>query len=152
MWMLDSDDFKAQRRAYQIALRQQWTPEQRQHHLDGCKQWHAEHPGYSTIQGKRFRETNPESRRISQKKWRDKNPRHILAKLRERQLKIKQRLPVWANLKEIEEFYINCPSGYHVDHIIPLQGKQVSGLHCRENLQYLSAIENIRKHNKFEME
>jgi hypothetical protein len=39
---------------------------------------------------------------------------------------------------------------WHVDHIIPLQGKNVSGLHIPENLQVIPAIENIKKRNNFE--
>lgn len=62
-----------------------------------------------------------------------------------------QRTPKWENLEKIKEFYENCPSGYHVDHIIPLQGKNVSGLHVLSNLQYLTATENLSKHNKFEL-
>jgi hypothetical protein len=61
---------------------------------------------------------------------------------------IRQR-PIWANLKKIMEIYVNRPEGYHVDHIIPLRGKTVSGLHVESNLQYLPALENMKKHNKF---
>lgn len=59
------------------------------------------------------------------------------------------RVPRWSQLDKIQEFYFNCPEGYHVDHIIPLQGKLVSGLHVIENLQYLTAKDNKEKSNKY---
>ena len=59
-----------------------------------------------------------------------------------------QRIVSWANLEEIKRIYENCPKGYHVDHIIPLKGKNISGLHIENNLQYLLATENCRKGNR----
>lgn len=58
-------------------------------------------------------------------------------------------VPKWANLKKITEFYSNCPKGYEVDHIVPLQGINVSGLHVENNLQYLTKLDNLKKSNKF---
>lgn len=64
------------------------------------------------------------------------------------------RVPSWypEQAEIIGKFYKNCPKGYHVDHIIPLRGKYVSGLHVIENLQYLKASENLAKGNRIALE
>ena len=60
-----------------------------------------------------------------------------------------KQMPQWANKDKIKEIYINRPNGYQVDHIIPLKGEFVSGLHVENNLQYLSAFDNRSKNNSF---
>lgn len=60
-----------------------------------------------------------------------------------------RRTPSWADTEKIKEVYDNCPSGHHVDHIVPLNGQLVSGLHVHYNLQYLTPSENTSKNNKF---
>jgi len=69
----------------------------------------------------------------------------------------KRRLRVvpWADTRAIAAIYQEAArlraSGarVHVDHVLPMLGKRVSGLHVAENLQIIQARENIRKGNKF---
>ncbi len=58
------------------------------------------------------------------------------------------RVPKWANMKEIDDFYLLRPPGFELDHIIPIRGKTVSGLHVLENLQFIPAPINRAKSNK----
>ncbi len=60
------------------------------------------------------------------------------------------RMPLWANEEAINEVFRTCSGDdFHIDHIIPLQGDLVSGLHVQNNLQQLTVKENCQKSNKF---
>lgn len=102
-----------------------------------------------------LRQKHPESYRLRERlrgpSRRQKERLSRNADTRARQCAQKSRTPSWANLQEIKAFYEACPPGYEVDHIIPLQGKHVSGLHVLENLQYLTSSENRAKGNKFDV-
>jgi hypothetical protein len=80
--------------------------------------------------------------------------RHHEAKRRAAQL---QRTPLWADMAAIRAVYAEAArltrstgTVHHVDHVLPLQGLLVSGLHVHTNLQILTAAENSRKRNRFE--
>lgn len=60
------------------------------------------------------------------------------------------RVPPWADISKINEFYKQARElGLTVDHIVPLRGKLVSGLHVQNNLQLLPASVNSSKGNDF---
>jgi len=69
-----------------------------------------------------------------------------------------ERTVTWANLDVIKAIYTECAAlnaehgkrTYHVDHIVPLQGKLVSGLHVENNLRIILAKDNLTKSNKYD--
>lgn len=97
---------------------------------------------------------------VRNKAWRDANPDAKNALTRKRQAAQLDRTPEWLTkdqLEEIRDFYtaaemfkVYTGEQYHVDHIIPLQGSTISGLHVPWNLQVLPAKDNLMKSSKFE--
>lgn len=68
-----------------------------------------------------------------------------------------QATPPWADQGEIKAAYIVAEffskkfgEPWHVDHIIPLKGRNVCGLHVGNNLRAVPAVDNMRKHNQFD--
>ena len=100
-------------------------------------------------------------RREVKRLWRKNNLALVLADCAKRRASKLQRTPAW--LTEFDHLKMKCyyqvaamrtrESGevWHVDHIIPLQGKNVCGLHVPSNLQIIPAIENMRKNNHYEV-
>lgn len=82
-------------------------------------------------------------------KWAKANPEKRRANENKRRAIKLQALPSWVDLDAVKQIYINCPKGFVVDHIVPLQGKTVCGLHVPWNLQYLTPQENNQKYNHF---
>lgn len=98
---------------------------------------------------KSYKRNRRDAQREACKKWSRQNPHKVNELAARKRARRKEQTPKWANIKAIREFYKNCPEGYHVDHIVPVKGETVSGLHVLANLQYLPASENIRKGNRF---
>ena len=77
-----------------------------------------------------------------------RNPGRVNAKNMAYKIAKMQRVPIWANLAKIAEVYNEAVrQKLTVDHIYPLRGKTVSGLHVHNNLQLLSRSANASKGN-----
>lgn len=136
--------------------------------------WNKANKDHKKEQGKKHYLENKEKylKRAAKAEWSKKNPERIkqLAKKRYhknngasvvayyRNLRRKA-TPTWltdVQKSEIENFYWLCrdlekitTDRYHVDHIVPIKGECVCGLHVPWNLQVLPADINIKKSNTF---
>jgi hypothetical protein len=80
------------------------------------------------------------------KLWAKTNPAVANAKTARRRAGRTQRTPSWANHAAIKQIYVQAKVlGLVVDHIVPLHGEFVSGLHVENNLQLLTHTENASK-------
>lgn len=120
------------------------------HRARRVKNWKLANPERKAVLNQQWAETNRDKDRASKVKWSKENKEQEIAKAAKYRAKKKNAIPLWADLEQIKIIYLNCPQGYEVDHIIPLQGKDVSGLHIENNLQYLTSIQNKMKSNKLE--
>lgn len=123
------------------------------------KAWDAKNKEHVIAYRKEYALNNKELAVKLARSWQLANPakaQAIRAKYRASKL---QRTPIYADKAKIERYYalshlMSILSGekYHVDHIIPLQGKSVSGFHHEDNLQVIPQKENFSKHNNYIIE
>lgn len=117
-----------------------------------------------------YRSQNKEAQTNRNRKWRKKNRDHVNANARTymknhrgyynakeaeyRAIKLLA-TPCWFEKNVIEKIYeqarhLTLTTGiqHEVDHILPLQGKEICGLHCLNNLQILTRSDNRKKNRK----
>lgn len=125
-----------------------WREENKEYIKEYKKQWAKENKESNLNRIRKWQKNNPEKHRSYCRKWEQENKHKVREKCRRRQVAKKQGSLDDRFKKEIQEIYRKCPKGYHVDHIIPINGDNVSGLHVPWNLQYLTPEENCKKGNK----
>lgn len=128
--------------------------------------WRANNKAYYTSQNNKRKEL----RKKYDATYKEKNPKYsakyyyenkadFIGRVSKRRQKAKYATPLWADKNKMRLVYrlssnLNKLHGfvkYHVDHIVPLQGKEVSGLHVHNNLQILKAQANKTKFNKWKL-
>jgi hypothetical protein len=102
-----------------------------------------------------YRRRFPEKAKEHGRKWRAVNKPRLAAKSAARRFAKIKATPAWADHAAITAIYEECArisreTGivHHVDHIYPLKGKTMCGLHVETNLQILAGTENLSKGNR----
>ena len=124
------------------------------------KRYAEKYPEKVSAKSIRWKKNNPEKAAQVSKATRIKNPARILANKAKYRASKRNRTPAWITPEDLEVircFYAvakmynrESNDSWHVDHVIPLNGKNVSGLHVPENLSVVRAKENHLKNNKYE--
>lgn len=107
----------------------------------------------------RWREQNPEKQKAASRRHVVENRAYYAAKAHAYYCRKRNRTPPWLttdDLAIIENFYLlawaeteRTGVKHVVDHIVPLHGKTISGLHVPGNLQVITEAENCRKSNNW---
>ena len=118
--------------------------------------WKRDNPEKRLENNRRWTSLNKEKAAACSREWGQRNRPYGAAAVARRRILERQATPLWANDFVIEEAYELAALrtkvfgfSWHVDHIVPLQGKLVCGLHVETNLQVIPAKDNLRKGNRF---
>jgi hypothetical protein len=142
-------------------LKHEWYLKNKELTKERARQWALNNPEKTAKLKAKWREENRDQHNATNKRHKANNSgkyAHYEGKRRSAKL---QRTPKWLTNEElalIQGLYLQANEltkstgiNHHVDHIIPLQGELVSGLHVYENLRVIPAVENLKKSNKHDI-
>lgn len=120
------------------------------------KQWRdGKRERYRELQ-RAYYARNKQARNKANAVWRRRNLEVVRAQKRRRYIGERRALAPWANKDAILAIYRRAAAlrrltgiDYQVDHVVPLFGKNVSGLHVETNLQIMTGDANRRKHARW---
>lgn len=137
-----SRDWYWKNREYNIRQSLAWYQNNKERALEARRKWRKENLEYARELGRQLQPEQIDLRR-------ERNAARRAAKLK--------RTPPWANRDTIRDIYIiarrltdETGVEHHVDHIIPLRGENVSGLHVAENLRAVPATVNLIKGRRYD--
>lgn len=140
-------------------LKREWYLKNRELTKARAKAWVEANPEKRSEILAKNREVHADSRNAYNRAWFAVNSEKRAAYEAKRRATILQRTPRWLTEDDfwlIEQAYDIAKLRtemfgfeWHVDHVVPLQGKKVSGLHVPINLSVIPGTDNCRKSAKF---
>jgi hypothetical protein len=167
-----ASEWKKDNRDKASAASKRWRHANADHVREIKQAWNAANPEGQKARSARWYRENKDRFDATNRAWRERNHDLILARLSARnkanrgpvnartaayQAAKMQRMPKWADAKAIKVVYLDAAEfrqagiDVHVDHIIPLQGVMVSGLHVANNLRVCLSSVNRSKSNSFQI-
>jgi hypothetical protein len=141
-------------------LRAEWYQRNKELTKERARAWELANPEKALAKKRKWREENRDKHNAINRAWNARNQHVKTAHEGKRRAAKLLRTPKWLTADDLfilEEAYHLAKlrsqlTGiqYHVDHILPLQGKKVSGLHTPNNIQVIPAKINLQKSNKHE--
>jgi 5-methylcytosine-specific restriction endonuclease McrA len=138
------------------AKSKEWYESNRDEHNANCRKYQRENKEVLYPKQRQWKSDNSDRKREVDTAWLEKNPAYSAQNTAKYRASKLQRTPPWADMSAVAAFYTEAKRleeltgiKFHVDHIVPLQGELVSGLHVESNLQLLTAHENQSKSNSF---
>lgn len=123
------------------------------------KDWKLKNKEHVEAKDRAYAQLYPDRRTLARRKWSVANPGKDNAAKKLNAVARKKRVPAWLTPDEhwlIEQAYELAALrtkmfgfSWHVDHIIPLNGRKVSGLHVPINLRVIPGADNLKKHNSY---
>lgn len=137
-----------------------WIQNNKEKHSANNKQWIQNNRDKSSEYSKKWQDKNKEAVVAYRKEYKLNNRASCTALENKRRASKLLRTPNWLTEEHLEQIRTEYKLAswctkvmgepYEVDHIVPLQGKNVSGLHVPWNLQVISKVDNARKNNKWQ--
>lgn len=135
-------------------IKAKWAVDNRHKHIAWVIANPEKNKEYKDAWQQRNKEAHAERLRI----WKRNNPERVYADFHKRRASKIRATPSWHgefdNFVMIEAFKLAklrkeaTGMNWHVDHMIPLQSKQASGLHCASNIQVIPECINVSKANR----
>lgn len=154
-----SRNYYAKNREQHCALTKRWYSKNKESHNAKSKLRYLERKDTVLARHKTWRILNKERNRFLINRWFSNNPGARASISAKRRASLLQRTPAWLSQSEFRDIrLLYCSArrlskltgiAFEVDHILPLQGKYVSGLHVFSNLQIMIASHNRIKFNNW---
>jgi hypothetical protein len=138
-------------------LKKEWYERNKELTKERARAWALANSEKATNSKTKWRQDNLETHNAINREWFANNKDKRAAYEGKRRAMQLQRTPAWdpdahliiAKYQLAAMFSKASGIEHHVDHIIPLQGRKVSGLHVFSNLRVIPGSDNVKKSNKF---